>query len=217
MPKRRKKTVGESAGWTRTLLINTVYSVPDSPELYVRVREVVTRGGSSAVLTVKRKVSGSPFEEERETAVEDAAQAMHALEMMGCVRSYVNEKLRDVLAIPGMGELDFDHYPGLPPCLEVECPSRAQLDALMRALGLKASQAVRAELGAMYEDAYGVPDKGRDKSGDLTFAHPSNIPGHVARDKRAEFRKLLAHQKAVAASMLKAQAAAAAPRKKAAT
>jgi hypothetical protein len=131
-------------------------------------------------------------------------QATHVLEMMGCVRSYVNDKLRDVLVIPGMGELDIDHYPGLPPCLEVECPSRAKLDALLRALGLKASQAVRAELGAMYEDVYGVPDKGRDKSGDLTFARPSNIPRHVTRAKKATFRQVLAQQKGIAASMLEA-------------
>ena len=191
----------------RSLLINAAFGLPGKPDLHVRLRDDVSArpGGGRTLLTVKR-VGGGEFEEERETYVADAAQARQLLEMMGCVLQYTSEKFRDVLVVPGLGELDIDTYPGLPPCLEVECPSAAKLGRLVRLLGLPgktASDGSRGKLGAMYRDAYGVPVEGRDTSGDLTFASPSNIPQHLSRNK-AQFRRLLAQQRAAAAALRRA-------------
>ena len=187
----------------RSLLVNAAFGLPGKPDLHVRLRGDISarKGGGRTLLTVKR--TGGEFEEERETYVADAGQAQQLLEMMGCVLQYTSEKFRDVLVVPGMGELDIDTYPGLQPCLEVECPSAAKLGRLVRLLGLPsktASDGSKGKLGSMYRDAYGVPVEGRDTSGDLTFASPSNILQHITRNT-AQFRRLLAQQRAAAGEL----------------
>jgi adenylate cyclase class IV len=203
---RRARQLGAVGAPTRTLLINTSFTMPGRPDMFVRLRNVITASKHIPVqtlLTVKRKVPNSAFEAERETYVSDAVQAMQLLEMMGCVRDYTNEKFRDVLEVPGLGELDIDHYPGLPPCLEVECPTKNKLDRLLKLLGIdKAGDGSRGKLGVMYNNTYGVAIQGRDMSGDLTFASPSNIPRYVTHDV-IQFRRILQEQRATAAAMKK--------------
>jgi hypothetical protein len=116
-------------------------------------------------------------------------------------------KFRTVVRVPGLGELDFDEHPGLPALLEVESPTLAKLDRLVRALGLQ-RPARTGPHGApasfspqhMYHDIYGVT-LDRPMGGDLTFESPSNIREHVT-ERRALFERTLRRQRLEAAKLL---------------
>jgi adenylate cyclase class IV len=203
----------------RSLLINTAFAAPD-PHLHVRLRDIVpARGGGGGgggggrgqarervtVLTVKRL--GGAFETEHETGVTDPEQAHALLAALGCTRQHTMMKFRTVVRVPGLGELDFDEHPGLPALLEVESPSLAKLDRLVRALGLRPPPRTGPN-GApatfspqhMYHDHYGVT-LDRPMGGDLTFERPSNIRDHVTAN-RALFERTLLRQRREAARLI---------------
>ena len=80
------------------------------------------------------------YELESETKVSDPEQTELILSMMGCRRKHATQKFRDVLEVPGLGRLDMDHHPGLPPLLEVEAPTERKLRQLLSSLGLYSVQ-----------------------------------------------------------------------------
>jgi len=121
----------------RVLLWNSIYVFPggDDPRI-ARVRRSISQDGrETTIMTVKTPGKGG-YERESETQVSDGEQAEHMLEMLGLVRKHATQKFRDVLEVPGLGRLDMDHHPGLPPLLEVEAPTEAKLKRLLAALGL---------------------------------------------------------------------------------
>jgi len=121
----------------RVLLWNSIYVFPggDDPRI-ARVRRSISQDGvETTIMTVKMPGKGG-YERESETQVSDGEQAEHMLEMLGLVRKHATQKFRDVLEVPGLGRLDMDHHPGLPPILEVEAPTEAKLKRLLAALGL---------------------------------------------------------------------------------
>jgi adenylate cyclase class IV len=179
----------------RTLLINTMFRLPGHDKLRIRLRLVVRHASVQAVLTVKRIADASGFEEEHESAVADGAQVLTMLELLGCKREYTMEKFRDIIHVPGLGELDLDSHPGLPALLEVECPTEAKLARLVKALGLAPPPRGTPQQSPqeLYSELYGVSNK-RDKSGDMTFSHPSNLLAHVRHDRK-RFDTVLATQR----------------------
>lgn len=200
---RRAKALGARPAVT-TLLINTMYEAPGRPDTHVRVRSEVTAGGVRTLLTVKTPPApGERYERESETAVSDAAQLATMAQLLGWKRKHTMHKFRDVIEVPGLGEIDLDSHPGLPPLLEVECPSEAKLRRLVRALGLTMppAGAPLPSPQALYAELYGVSDA-RDKSGDLTFHQPSNLRQHVTRDAQA-FQRRLAAQRARADRLMR--------------
>lgn len=200
---RRAKALGARPAVTM-LLINTMYEAPGKPDTRVRVRSEVTAAGVRTLLTVKTPPRpGERYERESETAVADAAQLTAMAQLLGWKREHTMHKFREVIEVPGLGEIDLDSHPGLPPLLEVECPSEAKLRRLVRALGLTMPPA-GAPLPSpqvLYAELYGVSDA-RDKRGDLSFHHPSNLRQHVTRDMPG-FQRRLAAQRARAERLMR--------------
>lgn len=196
----KKKARGDHA-IHRVLLINSIYERPDIPDLIIRIRQSVTARGIDSTLTAKLPGKGR-YELESETRVSDPVQTELILEMAGCKRKHTTQKFRDTLDIPGLGRLDMDHHPGLPPLLEVEAPTEHQLHVLLTSLGLQMPSDIptpRPE--RMYETHYGVsPD--RKPIGDMTFKDPSNVSEHIKKN-RATFERILREQRKEAASLLR--------------
>lgn len=195
---RRARALGAAARAERTLLINVTYWAvrEEDARMTVRLRQAVSRDdGVRATLTVKLPGGAAGFEEEHETAVSDSTQTAQILGMLGCRHRHTMVKFRDVVQVPGLGELALDSHPGLPPLLEVESPSLAKLQRLVRALGL-AVPPPKDRLPSpslLYAELYGVDAAKRDASGDLTFAHPSDLRRHITKN-RAQFERVLAAQ-----------------------
>ena len=189
----------------RSLLLNTMYVLPGRDDLAIRLRIAVTAREVEAFLTVKHKRdprAGREYDLESETRVSDVVQTHTLLRLLGCTRAFTMHKLRDVVHVPGLGELDLDAHPGLPPLLEIECESEAKLRRLVKAVGLTmpADAGHQASPQELYAALYGVSDD-RDKAGDLMFHAPSNLRTHITKG-RARFERVLASQRATAERLL---------------
>lgn len=196
---RRARDLGAKRA-VRTLLVNSMFRMPGRDDLHIRLRRVVTARKVTAFLTLK--MPGGRFELESESEVADAVQAETMLAMMGCVRVHTMEKFRDVIDVPGMGEIALDSHPGLPPLLEVECATERKLHILVKKLGLAMPPpGALPSPQQLYAELYGVSDA-RDRSGDLTFANPSNIPEHVTKNRR-RFEQRLRAQRAEAQALMR--------------
>lgn len=195
----------------RVLLMNSIYEMEQNPDLILRVRQTVTREGFESTLTAKLP-GNDRYELESETKVSDPEQTELILKMMGCRRKHATQKFRDVLEVPGLGRLDMDHHPGLPPLLEVEAPTERKLRQLLSLLGLKMpppGPTPRPE--RMYEELYGVP-RTRKPVGDMTYDFPSDIPKHVKKNWSA-FERILGQQRSQATLLLRSAATAASKKK----
>ncbi len=149
---------------TRQLLVNRIFHAPPgSGAAVVRLREVHRGRGRRAEFLLTVKWGGGygsrAFEREVETAVADAVAAEQALLALGCRPKHVIEKLRDVVDVPGLGEVAFDENPGLPCAMEVEATSRGRLARLVRALGLRPptdAERLSGRLENQYAELYGI-------------------------------------------------------------
>ena len=185
----RARDLGSPAIPVRTLLINTVYK--NDTDLYIRIRDVIyVDGRKESYLTFKKK--GARFEEEYEALITDMPACLLMLDLMKCRISYVIEKFRDVLEVPGYGELDFDTAPGLPPFLEVECYTEDKLNDLIQLLGLGEPE-YNLCITDLYAEHYGITKK-RHITGNLTFETPSNIEDYITKNRHIFHGRLRQHR-----------------------
>lgn len=153
--KRAKALGARRIVWS--LLVNHIFV---SKSTMVRLREVVTSHPklNKVVMTLKSKgVYG--FEQEYETAVDDMDATREILLRLGLEKKHTMEKIRGTLEVPDLGRIDFDWNPGIPIAMEVESPSKAQLDELVARLALSKptkDERERASLEGQYHERYGV-------------------------------------------------------------
>ncbi len=183
-----------------SLMAYSAYSMEGRPEVYARVRDYLHGPGKPARTVLTVKLTGGAFDEEYESAVEDGAQARRMLGALGLTEDYRIEKMRDVLEVPGLGELDFDTAPGLPPFLEVECHSAAKLTRLVRALGLGPPE--RFNIGDLYVRIYGAAPAPATSAGSLTFLDADSVRRRISGSvELRRFDTLLATQRRTAATL----------------
>jgi adenylate cyclase class IV len=172
------------------LMAYSVYSMQGRPNVYARVRDYLQGPTKSARTTLTVKLTGGKFDEEYESVVEDGEQSRQMLGVLGLKEEYRIEKMRIVIKIPGLGELDFDTAPGLPPYLEVECPSASKLKSLERALGLGPPSSFT--IGDLYSRTYGATT---GQVGNLTFHDVEVVRRRIrGRSELKKFDKLLTSQ-----------------------
>ena len=189
---------------TKTLLVNTVYASdhPDQKHLYIRIRTQYTKNKrgptiAESYLTVKSKKKTDAFDEEYETSIPDPAATREILVRLGCREVYRNEKFRDIIRVPDLGEIDFDEFPGVPfSLMEIESPTKAKLGHLVRALGLKPptkAMVARAQLRTFYADLYGFPTDHK-LTKDVVFSPDFSLDSMQQHAQQPKFRRILEKQ-----------------------
>lgn len=175
------------------LLTNRVYASASGN--YVRIRESkdVATGQTETILTVKSNAGTFDEENEVNTCATKSQDLDVVLRALGCTHQYTIQKLRTVVHVPGLGELDFDEAPGLPPFLEVEAQSMRKLNQLVKRLGL-AGRNETFGISDLYFEQYGITKENRNTNDDLLFSNPSNLQKNITKNKTV-FAKTLARQR----------------------
>ena len=192
----------------RYLLNNYLLAHPDKPGVKIRIREMYPVTEKTKViktLTIKRRRSGSEFEEEYEVEISDAGGTFEILSLLGCELEKKMQKFRDVYVVANMGEVVFDAHPGLPPdVLEVECKSKPVLRTLIRRLGLAPPEEAKMQPSpsTLYHRYYGIPEAQKYEGQYFTFDHPSNVRSQITKNK-AQFDKIIAGQRKEAKSAMR--------------
>ncbi len=123
---------------------NRMYDYPDQrlyqqeDGSYIRIREQrdLDSGVRSNLLTLKKTLSRSGYKiaDETETEVSDADSCEQFLLKLGFVRTRIDEKRRETWTLPGL-HFEIDHWAGLPPYLEIEATSEAEVERGLALLG----------------------------------------------------------------------------------
>lgn len=206
----RARSLGAPLHPQTVLLDNAVYTLPESRKGIVRIRRQAAAppAVSHATLTCKVPDAKSRFDIENETGISDPEETHAIVTTLGCVPRMATQKLRDIYEVPGLGRLDVDSHPGLPPILEVESPSKPKLDKLLRALRLDkdvppASVSPPSPEG-LYQEIYGIKDARKrfaEKRCTLTFARGGDVARYAKRNKEL-FDQTLARQRNAVAVIL---------------
>ncbi|MBI4869712.1 MAG: class IV adenylate cyclase [Candidatus Wallbacteria bacterium] len=121
---------------------------------YVRVRSFSGR----CTLTIKERIGSGPFRESREheTEVSDPGETRLFLEALGLGLRRVDEKDRESYRL---GDIlyEIDEWPGYPPYLEVEAPTREAVEAGLAKLGYHLSDSTSKHFHELASEVYGKP------------------------------------------------------------
>lgn len=153
---------------------------------YIRVRD------EGHKITMTYKITGkSEFLEEHEVIINDFDEGINILLGIGCTKKYYYEKIREVWNIK-KSEIVFDITPAHPEFMEVESPTKKQLDETVKLLELTEDDKM-GNLAKILSDKFGLV---LPLPGDLefTFDNIGKISKYVTKNKN-EFNKLAKEQK----------------------
>lgn len=159
--------------------------VGTKPKQTVRTRTE----GDKITFTIKSK--GEPYDKEWEVVVSNQDTMDMMLNELGIKKAFTLEKFREMYLSDKHDEIVFDHFPGLPPYLEVESQNEKNLMDMMKILGL--SDEPRFIGKDLYFEHYGITKDRPDD--DLTFDNAmEKLGGYITKNKE-QFVKVLEHQK----------------------
>jgi hypothetical protein len=166
------------------LLRNTIYTKPDDPALYIRIRET----GKHAYFTMKYHNDKYPIEYEVE--ISDAATLHEMLRVLNYPVKYVIEKIRETWTIPD-GEIAFDQHPGLPEFMEIEATKRSHLLRIEQMLNVKP-----VSFGAtlLYQHFYNMETK-PNANEELSFASAYKNLYPLIKKNHKQFKDILQAQR----------------------
>lgn len=119
-----------------------LYETMDGSYVRLRLRIWPDTGAREVLLTHKQTISRTGYKvaEEIETVVADF-EAMDAfLQKLGLVQVRLDEKLRETWTMPGI-HFELDEWAGLPPYLEIEAASEAEVERGLALLGYRRADA----------------------------------------------------------------------------
>jgi predicted adenylyl cyclase CyaB len=149
--------------------------------------------GDKTTFTIKQKNAGN-YDSEWEVVVNDYNMIDKMLSELNIKKKYQMEKYREIyLTKNGKNEIVFDHYPGLPPYMEIESSSEAELKKTMKILNLVDEQPFSAK--DLYYDLYGIT-KSREDS-DLTFKNANKLMGNYILKNKTKFYAIIREQKKI--------------------
>jgi predicted adenylyl cyclase CyaB len=152
----------------------------------IRIRDE----GDKITFTVKQKNEGT-YDSEWEVIVNDYNMIDKMLTELNIKKKYEMEKYREIYVTKnGKNEIVFDHYPGLPPYMEIESSSEIELKKTMKILNLLDETPFSAK--DLYYDLFGIP-KSREDS-DLTFKTANKLMGKCVTKNKTKFTKILKEQ-----------------------
>lgn len=161
----------------RRVLFDTIESGLRRQRAWLRVREEAV----GASLTLKKTVgTGVGATAEIEVAVTDFGRTCELFKGIGLVPVAHQESWRESWELSGCS-VTWDEWPWIPPIVEIEGPSEADVRRVSALLGLLWSRAVFGSVSAIY-DLYYVNGGKLVNTIDLTFVkqHPALIPRRVA-------------------------------------
>ena len=98
---------------------------------YIRVRDE----GHRVTMTYKFKDNKSKFSKESEIIINNFDAAVNILFGIGCTKKYYYEKLREIWNLK-KSEIAFDNAPGSPEDMEIESPTKKELDQIVKLLDI---------------------------------------------------------------------------------
>jgi adenylate cyclase class 2 len=145
--------------------------------------------GNKITFTIKSK--GDPYDKEWEVVVDNQEMMDLMLNEMGIKKAFTLEKFREMYISDNGDEIVFDHFPGLPPYLEVESKNETNLNSMMGILGLKDEPRFIGK--DLYFEHYGITKDRSDE--DLTFGNAvESLSPYITKNKEM-FMKIISHQK----------------------
>ena len=154
----------------------------------VRIRDEGTR----ITFTIKQKKGGANmYDMEYEVIVDNYDMMDRMIQLMGLEKLYDLHKYREIYKTKNnKSEIIFDHFPGLPPYMEVESKNEKELSSVMKKLGLKDEESFTAK--ELYLDAYGITKDRKDAS--LSFENAREMLEKFITTNKDEFINILKHQ-----------------------
>lgn len=192
-PKKKEKFTGIIFGHggyivhENTKLVRAAFHLPNKNnqniEGYARVRS----DGKETTMTIKT-YENPKFPKETEVAIkggfEEGINFLRAL--LGKEKAYI-ETYREkwYLPFPGVHEITFDTWPGLPQWMEIDCTSKEVLDEMIELFGINKNKTRYGAAGNKYELYYGIPQKVvDDETPSITF---KNIRNEIFPLKNKDF------------------------------
>jgi adenylate cyclase class 2 len=160
---------------------------------YIRVRDE----GHRVTMTYKFKDNKSEFTNESEIIINNFDAAVNILFGIGCTKKYYYEKLREIWNLKN-SEIAFDNAPGSPEDMEIESPTKKELDQIVKLLDIKEYLVGDNTMLSIY-DEFGII---MPKTIDLTFNNVKKELLKLVRKNKKKFIKLIDGQKKMYKSLL---------------
>ena len=146
--------------------------------------------GDTVTMTIKTKKPGE-YDTEWEVKISNQEMMDNILEQLNIRKKYTLYKFREMYETKnGDTKIIFDHFPGLPPYMEVESDTEEQLRATISMLDLKEEEHFTAK--GLYYDHYGIPTNRKDE--DLSFENAyEKLESYITKN-RDKFIEILNHQ-----------------------
>jgi adenylate cyclase class 2 len=178
----------------KRLMPLTVFHHPTNKEnTYIRIRDE----GDKITLTSKENMHFNTipgkYPEEYEVIIDNIDEGVLILTSLGCVKKYSVEKIRETYSLPGVKEIVFDSYPGLPTYMEIDCHTEKNLNRLVALLGLDIKDQYNGTVVDQYYYHYEIP-LDRDTNTDLTFKNGLKIFEKLIGKNKSLFKKTLKRQ-----------------------
>lgn len=122
----------------------------EKPNTYIRVRDE----GYRITMTFKSNIN-EQFVNENEVIINDFDQGCAIFLGLGCTKKYYYEKIREIWHV-GNTEICWDTNPGRPDIMEIESTSKAQLNKIVKLLGMESEPHDDFTEGGLYTDTFGI-------------------------------------------------------------
>jgi adenylate cyclase class 2 len=136
----------------------TVFNLPEGHEInggWLRVRDE----GDKITMSLK-VVDGRKIEDQKEIqlVVDSFEEAVKMLEAIGAIKKAYQETKRELWGMNGV-EITIDEWPFLPPFVEVEGKSEAEVKDVSEKLGFDYSLAKFCSVDTLYSEKYGFAEE----------------------------------------------------------
>lgn len=169
------------------LLKLAVYKSPKEG-MTVRIRDE----GIKITFTIKQKKGGDRlYDTEYEVVVDNYEMMDKMIQLLGLEKLYDLHKYREIYKTKNnKSEIIFDHFPGLPPYMEVESKTEKELHSVMKKLGLNDEANFTAK--DLYFEQYGITKDRKDAS--LTYQNAKEMLESFVTKNKEQFNDFLVRQ-----------------------
>lgn len=164
-----------------------VYKSPKD-KMTVRIRDE----GVKITFTIKQNKGGDKiYDTEYEVVVDNYDMMDQMIQLLGLEKLYDLHKYREIYKTKNnKTEIIFDHFPGLPPYMEVESKTEKELKSVIKKLGLNDEANFTAK--DLYFEQYGITKERKDTS--LNFTNADKMLDNFITNNKEQFNIILKHQ-----------------------
>jgi predicted adenylyl cyclase CyaB len=149
----------------------------------IRIRDE----GDKITFTIKQKNEGN-YDTEWEVIINDYTMLDKMLQELNVKKRYDLHKYREIYKTKNnKSEIVFDHFPGLPPYIEIESNNEKELFKTMKLLDVNEEEDFTAK--DLYFKYYGITKDRKD--GTLTFKNAKDVLSDLITKNKKDFLKIL--------------------------